>query len=307
VMTLYPGTPSDRRARLEVGHNLVAMEQYQEALLAYDELILGHPQSPEAAEALYTKGEIYFLQLNDVAGALTAYRALAMAFEGGAWSADATFRIGDCLAVKGDLDAAREEYQRLSQGRVPEDVREKASYKLARLSFLEGDLEEAKEKFDHLVSSFPQGFYVNDALVYSMFLDEGLSEDKRSLHAYVEAMRLGYQRDYQGALSAYQQALEQFSKTGLGDDILMQMALLKEKTGHPQEALADLQDLIADYPESRLCPEAQRRIGQIYELRLKELPLAIEAYEQVLSKYPHYLFLDDVRRKIRQLRGEGAS
>jgi tetratricopeptide (TPR) repeat protein len=307
VVALYPGTPWDRRARLEVGYNLAAMENYQQALMAYEELILRHPQSAEAAEALYATGEIFFLYLNDVESALGAYRALVMAEEGGVRNAEAHFRVGDCLAVKGDLKGAREEYQRLSQQNIPEDVREKATYKLAQLSFLEGDLEEAKEKFDHLVSSFRQGFYVNDALIYSMFLDEGLTEGKESLQAYVEAMRLGYQRDYHQALAAYQEALVQFPNSSLGDDVLMQMALLKEKIGQHQDALAHLQGLIVDYPESRLCPEAQRRIGQIYELRLKELPMAIEAYEQVLSKYPRYLFLDDVRRKIRQLRREGAS
>ena len=166
---------------------------------------------------------------------------------------------------------------------------------------------EAKERFDQVVREHPQGFFVNDALIYATFLDQGLAEGQEPLEAYVLAMRLGFQRHYQEALLAYQSTLDQFPATVLGAQILLQMAFTREKIGKHREALADLKNLKASYPESRLCPEAQRRIGEIYERRMQDIPMAIEAYEQLLSDYPRYLFLDDVRKKVRQLKGEGTS
>lgn len=307
VVARYPDTPSERRARLEMGHNLVVMEQHEQALVAYEELVRRHPTSSESAEALYAMGEIHFLHLNDVESALAIYRALVKEVKKGPRSIDAAFRIGDCLAVKGELEEAQTEYQRLAQGRDPEDVREKAAYKLAELSLLEGGFLEAKERFDQLVREYPQGFFVNDALIYSTFLDQGLTEGQEPLEAYVLAMRLGFQRHYQEALSAYQDALDRFPATVLGAQILMQMASMREQIGRHQEALVDLKKLKTSYPKSRLCPEAQRRIGAIYEHRLQDIPMAIKAYEQLLSDYPRYLFLDDVRKKVRQLKGEGTS
>ena len=307
VVVRYPDEPTAGQAQLAVGDNLAAMQRYQDALAAYEELILRHPKSSAAAEALYASGEIHFLHLNDTESALTAYRVLAAQAGGLVRSPDAAFRIGDCLEVKGDLQGAREQYQLLARVRGPEEVQEKAAYKLAELSFLEGKFEQAKEGFDKLVSDFPQGFYVNDALVYSLFLEDGLSQGEEALKAYAQAMSLGLQRNYRMALSAYQQVMDQFPSTNLGDYILMETAQLREKSGQHQEALADLNKLIADYPQSRLCPEAQRRIGEIYELRLKDLTMAIQAYEQVLSDYPRYLFYDDVRKKVRRLKGEKAS
>jgi len=307
VVAHYPDTPLARRALLEVGQNLATMDEYQEALGAYEQLIRSHPMSHESAEALYARGEIYFLQLNDVDSALATYRVLAAGAVGMSRYADGVFRIGDCLAVKGDLEGARVMYQQLARGDGPEEVREKAAYKLAELSLLEGKFEEAKEAFDQLVRTFPQGFYVNDALVQYMFLDESLSDSEETLRLYGEAMRLRFQRQYQQGLLAYQRTLDRFPSSSLSDDILMQIALIREEKGQHNEALADLQKLLTDFPESRLCPEAQRRIGEIYELRLKDLPMAIEAYEQVLSHYPRYLFYDEVRKKVRQLRGEGTS
>jgi tetratricopeptide (TPR) repeat protein len=307
VAARYPDTPLARRAHLEVGHNLVALDSYEEALGAYEELIRQHTASHESAEALYARGEIYFLKLNEVDSALAAYRILAAGAGGKSRYADAVFRIGDCLTVQGDLTGARYEYQKLSGGDGPEEVREKAAYKLMELSLMEGKFQEAKEGFDQLVRTFPQGFYVNDALIQSMFLEESLSESQEALMAYVEATRLGLQRHYQRSLSEFQRTLDQFPSSKLGDDILIQMALLREKIGQHHEALADLQKLLAEHPQSRLCPEAQRRIGEIYEIRLKDLPMAIEAYEQVISNYPRYLFYDEVRKKVRRLRGEGTS
>ncbi len=307
VVLRYPDEPTALQARLAVGDNLVAMQRYQDALAAYEELILRHQKSSAAAEALYASGEIHFLHLNDTESALAAYRVLAAQAGGVVRSPDAAFRIGDCLEVKGDLQGAREQYQLLARGHGPEEVGEKAAYKLAELSFLEGEFEQAKEGFDKLVSDFPQGFYVNDALVFSMFLEDGLSGEEEALKAYAQAMSLGLQRNYRLALSAYQEVMDQFPSTNLCDSILMETAQLRERSGQHQEALADLNNLIADYPQSRLCPEAQRRIGEVYELRLKDLTMAIQAYEQVLSDYPRYLFYDDVRKRVRRLKGEESS
>ncbi len=307
VAARYPDQVTAHQAQLIVGHNLATMERYGDALDAYEGLIRMHPESSEAAEAMYARGEIYFLHMDDVESALRVFRILKAGAGTGFRTAQATFRVGDCLVVKGDLHGARGEYQSMVDAHQSDEVREKAAYKLAELLLLEGQFQQSKEAFDQLVVSFPQGFYVNDALIQSIFLDDAISEQEGPLQTYIGAMRLGVQRQYEQALSAYQKTLQQHPGSILADDILMQMASLKEKIGQHQEALAELNALLKDYPESRLCPQAQRRIGEIFELQLDDVNAALEAYQKVLSKYPRYLFLDDVRRKIRQLKGEAAS
>lgn len=307
VSTRYPESPTARQAQLAVGDNLAIMERYQEALTAYGKLVQEHQESMEAREALFARGEIYFLHLGDLDSALDTFRILGSGAGDGVRTEDAAFRIGDCLVVRGDLEGARSEYDRLAQASRHQDVRERAAYKLAELTMLEGEFGEARRQFDDLVKTFPQGFYVNDALVRSMFLDEALSGGQQEvLGAFMTALGLDRRRDYQGALEAYQRALEEFPESSLGADILFEMARAQEKIGQYREALADLEKLIADYPQSRLCPESQRRIGAIYELRLGDLPMAVKAYERVLSNYPRYLFLDEVRKNIRRLKDEGA-
>jgi tetratricopeptide (TPR) repeat protein len=89
--------------------------------------------------------------------------------------------------------------------------------------------------------------------------------------------------------------------------MFLQIALLHEKLGRHQEALADLEQMLSEFPQSRLCPHALQRMGEIYELGLGDLPRARAAYQQVLSDYPRYLFLNEVRRKLRQLEAKEAS
>jgi TolA-binding protein len=243
--------------------------------------------------------------LDDLDSALVTFRAVAAMADKNPRKIDAAFRVGDCLAARGDLDGAREEYARLMQGNLPAGINEKAAYKLAEVTFWEGKFEQAKESFDQLVVDFPQGFFVNDALMQSMFLEEGLAADQKALEAYVSALRLAQRREYQRALEVFGQARDSFSTSALGDDMFLQIALLHEKLGRHQEALADLEQMLSEFPQSRLCPHALQRMGEIYELG--DLPRARAAYQQVLSDYPRYLFLNEVRRKLRQLEAKEAS
>jgi TolA-binding protein len=338
VLDRHPQADAAARAQLLIAHSLVALKRYDQALSAFGDLLVRYPKSPQAVEAMYRRGEIYFhhgralgdaasqadvLEENSTGGgspkgtasghdalaashidsAQAAYGRLIERFGQSAWAADAAMRIGDCLAIKGDLEEARAAYRRLAYGRGPEQIREQGTYKLAELLFLEGRIEESREAFDELIDSYPQGFYVNDALAQTMLISEGLAEDEEALTQYAAAMLMARQRRYGPALESFGGFEQEFPDSPLLDDVLMQTAGIRGHTGRHQEALADLETLIRDHPESRLCPEALRRVGQIYEHHLQDLPAAREAYERLLSEYPEYLFLNEVRRTLRRLKG----
>ena len=315
----HPETPAARQAQLVIGRSLETLEQYDQALLAYGDLLAGHPGSSEAAEALYRRGEIYLLHGHALAGesvdrdrfdgsptdsAQAAYQRLIDSYGRNSRAADAAVRIGDCLVIKGDVEGARAAYDRLAYGRGPEQVREEAAFRLAELLFLEGRIEESRAALDELVNAYPQGFSVNDALLLSLLIDEVSAENESALQMYAGAMFLARQRRYREALESFRSIEKQLPEGPLRDDVLMQTALVRDHIGLHDEALADLQALMAQYPKSRFCPQALRRIGEIYEYHIKDLPAARQAYERLLSDYPDYLFLNEVRRTLRRLKGQ---
>ncbi len=315
----HPETPAARQAQLVIGRSLETLEQYDQALLTYGDLLADHPGSSEAAEALYRRGEIYLLHGHALAGELVdravigggwidsaqaAYRRLIDRYGRNSRAADAAVRIGDCLVIKGDVAGARAAYDRLAYGRGPEQVREEAAFKLAELLFLEGRIEESRGALDDLVNAYPQGFSVNDALLLSLLIDEASADGGSALQSYAGAMFLARQRRYREALESFGSIERQFPEGPLMDHVLMQAALVRDQIGRHEEALADLQALMVRYPESRFCPQALRRIGEIYEYHIKDLPAARQAYERLLSDYPNYLFLNEVRRALRRLKGQ---
>jgi tetratricopeptide (TPR) repeat protein len=326
VLERYPETPAARQAYLVIGRSLETLERYGPALLAYHDLLDGHPGSSEAVEALYRQGEVYrqfghLLTGASLSGegtgdgasadvlfiraaidsAQAAYQRLIDRYGRSARAADAAMRIGDCLVIKGDAEGARAAYSRLAHGRGPEQIREEAAFKLAELLFLEGRIDETREALDGLVESYPQGLTVNDALMLSMLIMEASDGPQEALRSFAEAAFLDRQRRYQAALEAFRLLEGRFPDSPLQDDVRMRTALIRERLGRHQEALTDLQALIDRYPQSRLCAPALRRIGEIYQHKMKDLPAARQAYERLLTDYPEYLFLNEVRRTLRAL------
>jgi TolA-binding protein len=328
VLARYPETPAARQAHLIIGRSLESLERYGQALLAYRDLLAGHPNSSEAVEALYRRAEIYrqhghllageaaaeehtdggtaevsFLNRTAIDSAQAIYQRLVERYGRSGRAADAAMRIGDCLVIKGDLEGARAAYNRLAYGRGPEQVREEAAFKLAELLFLEGRFGEAREALDTLVESYPQGFSINDALQLSMLLMEASDGQEEALKTFAEASLLVRQRRYRSALETFGRIEMRSPDSPLLDDVLMQTSLIRKRLGRHQEALADLEALMARYPDSRLCARALQRIGEIYQHEIKDLPAARQVYERLLSDYPEYLFLNEVRRTLRSIKG----
>jgi len=125
---------------------------------------------------------------------------------------------------------------------------------------------------------------------------------KEVLGTFASAVFTVRQQRYHQALEILGQLEVQFPDSPLLDDVLLQKAFIRERVGQHQEALADLEALMTRYPDSRLCAQALRRIGEIYQYDVKDLPAARQAYERLLSEYPDYLFLNEVRRTLRALR-----
>jgi tetratricopeptide (TPR) repeat protein len=69
-------------------------------------------------------------------------------------------------------------------------------------------------------------------------------------------------------------------------------------------ALGIFRKVANDMPTSILRDQAQMRIGEVYENRLKDKQKAIEAYEEVLANFPTSLFVEAARKRIRLLRGD---
>ena len=72
------------------------------------------------------------------------------------------------------------------------------------------------------------------------------------------------------------------------------------------EGLSTFQHIVNDMPESILRDKAQMKIAQTYQHTLKDKEKAIAAYEQILTKFPNSLYVEQARKQIRHLRGDAS-
>ncbi|MEW6607923.1 MAG: tetratricopeptide repeat protein [bacterium] len=64
------------------------------------------------------------------------------------------------------------------------------------------------------------------------------------------------------------------------------------------EIIKEYQKVIKTYPDSRVAPQAQDSIGDIYYCHLKDYPQAIIEYQKIIDNYPNYYDIDTYKRTI---------
>jgi outer membrane protein assembly factor BamD (BamD/ComL family) len=68
--------------------------------------------------------------------------------------------------------------------------------------------------------------------------------------------------------------------------------------------IASYEKLVKDFPESLAIDIALVKIGRAYDLGLHNITKAIESYQRLLEKYPNSIYVNQVRQRIRELRGD---
>jgi tetratricopeptide (TPR) repeat protein len=313
ILSKYSSSPYRMRAQFGIALAKQKQGLANEALKSYDDLIRSSPRGALANEALFQKGEIYFVDLFEVDKALEAYHLIVQKYPKNKNIANTYFRIGDCYAAKGQLQQAQIWYEKpLKTSRTGQSVREKALFKSAYLDFLNGDFDQALEKLrkitDNLGETIPTNeTYVNDALELIFLIEENKNASSEALKAYGKAQILRLQRLYSEAIKKLQDILENFPNAGIIDESLLDLGELESTRGNYASAIEYFQGLLKEYPESIYNALVQKRIGEIYEQGLGDFQKAREAYELVLINYPQSVYLEEVRQKLRNLQGRQLS
>lgn len=97
--------------------------------------------------------------------------------------------------------------------------------------------------------------------------------------------KLFFYGDWEGAIDAYQQVLENSSSEGERSKALLGLGKTYYQKKNYQRSLELLRNLISTYPDSEYLPEAQFTLGEIYQLLDRNLEAA-EAYSAYLQHRP---------------------
>ena len=265
-------------------------------------MIHDYPNSDLAAQSYYRIGMIRMEQFFDLNGARESFaRAKAVAPTANL-AVDASMKTAEVYVLQNDLPAARKEYQNLLSTPVPQH-QQSIQFRIAELDYFDARFDSALTELKPLTASLNSD-YSNDALLLQYFIMENKGTALSALSGYAKADLLMRQRKYSESLARFSEVVKVYPTSLLVDDATLKMAELQLSLDHPNEALSTFLHIVNDMPESILRDRAQMRIAETYQRILKDKEKAIAAYEQILVKFPNSLYLEQARKRIRQLRGD---
>jgi len=305
-----PNSPYWLPAQFGLGQSLQGQGKYAEAQTAFSAVIekASGPRNPWALRGLLAQGEILFEHLHDVKNAIAIYQQINERFASiaGGEYLEALFRLGDCYLALGDERQAISWYEKARQmGRNDQLVADKVNYRVARLAFYRGRFSETKNLLEAIINS-PRGAseaesMVNDALELLLLLDVNFADSAGALLSYAHAEYEDVQNKPFAAIDTLENLAKRFPDAALLPQALFVLGNLYDGQQQYDAAIDRFRTILRQYPESVVGDRALFRLAEIYENGLHDSRKAQSFYEQLLKDYPQSLFLEEARRRAREL------
>jgi tetratricopeptide (TPR) repeat protein len=219
--------------------------------------------------------------------------------------ADYKILQADIYLVAGMIWDASLLYSQVEKDFKYEAIGHEAKFKNAKLSFYAGDFKWAKTQCDVLKGATTK-LIANDALDLSLIITDAIGVDTNEvpLQMFASADLMILQHRYPEAIARMDSINLLFSNNTLGDDIFFKKAAIYEKTNRYADAEKMYKDIIEFYPTELYGDDAQYKLAQLYETKLKDNTKAKDAYEELISRYPGSIFVTEARKRFRELRGD---
>ncbi|MBL7959838.1 tetratricopeptide repeat protein [bacterium] len=267
------------------------------AIQAYQTLIAKYPNSEWSAEAYFHIGEIKLRKFFDVQEAFVNFSKAVDSKN--PFRIESMFRLGECYLTEGRLDKSLTQYTMINA-----ETRDAAT--CDRALFLEAEIYFFMEQFDSCFSRMKSlsrsqnGLYVNDALSYMLLIQENLKEI-HLLTMYAKADLYFVQKKYSEALALLSEIIHVSPNAAIVDDALLKTAGIYSMSGRYAEAISVYRNIVDNLKNSTLADLALKKIGETFEEKLETPAEAIKAYRELLSRYPNSIYVNQVRKRMREL------
>ena len=223
----------------------------------------------------------------------------------------ARLALGECYLAARDTSRGRQVLTALGRDTDFRAAAGHAHFLLARLDLAQGHFGTARDRFAAVALDDPAAPYANDALELGLVVAEELQNPTGGpdllaryaravwwdLAAAPDSQRVALQRYI--ARAAVQADLAE--KQPLLERARFELAGLQRDAGLLDEALAQLERIVLDQPDGRLAARAMDVRGAILAADRHDAAAARREYERLLVQYPDYLFVSEVRQRLRDL------
>ena len=273
------------------------------ALMLYDQVISQYPGSQPALQSLYRIGIIRFERQFDLDGALRALDEVRTDRRAGNLAWEALLTSTDVLLGRGDVQGARD---RLLE--APQEARaylqDRFTLRYAWLTYVLGDFVQAQALLRGVTQSLNRDA-ANDGLTLYYHIQEG-AVDSSTLVRFSRGELLTRQRKFSEALEEFLYVSMNAKTATLASRSRLESADMLVRLGKPEAAIHLLDSVVSTYQTDVLRDRAMYRLGMVYEQEMRDPVRATETYEKFLVLFPTSIFADDVRQRVRSLKGDAS-
>jgi tetratricopeptide (TPR) repeat protein len=305
-----PNSPYWLPAQFGLGQSLQGQGKYAEAQAAFKSVVekSSGNRNPWALRGLLAQGEILFEKLHDVKNAIAIYQQINERFAqfAGNERLEALFRLGDCYLALGDERQAVDWYEKARQfGRNNQLILDKVNFREAKLAFYQGRFRETKKMLEAIANSpRPENeteSMVNDALELLLLLDVNMADSAGALLSFARAEYANVRYNQPAAVDTLENLLKRFPQANISPQALFSLGNLYADQQKFEVAIERFQQIISNYSTSVVGDRAMFRLAEVHEKGLRDLRQAQSLYEQLLKDYPQSLYLEEARRRAREL------
>lgn len=262
----YPKRESAGYAQFKIGESNYYLKKYPEALENYKNAISLYPERSDVDYVLYSMGWTYS-KMNDMENAAAEFKNLVDNYPKSPYAQDAGKRYSEIAKVLAEKYAG--------------DI-----YDIAKRLYDEGNLAEAKIRFDEITAKFPGTKVVKNAEFMSKNVELLLAKKRKeeAKKQYELASKFHTGKEYDRAITEYQKLirtypeqeytpLAQKSISAIAGQIseekgqeLLTIAKSKYADGNYDEAMKQYQKVLMEYPKTKAAKEAEEGVRTSVEM-----------------------------------------
>lgn len=272
---------------------------------AYEQFADRYSGHPRHAHALFQLGRIQLNHDRDLEAAERRFDQIIHRYPDSPQAQRAQLSRGRVFVLQDSLDKADRTFTHVQDTVGDDAIRALARYEIALLEFYRGRFRSAVTRARALGRNGARDV-ANDAVTLQVLIQENRGPDSldRPLRSYARARLADRQHRYEDAEARLDSLLATYPNHSLVDEALFLKGEVLSRTGASERAARTYESLAEDHRTSPLADRSLRAAARLYERRLDRPDRAVELYGRLLDRYPGSPYRQEVRERIRGLRGQ---
>ncbi len=286
----------------------VSQEEIEELRKNYEQFFTDFGKNNNTSRVLISYADFEAMIAEDIEKGISLYKELLKIPGLNSYSsANAKIQLGDLYLIYGDIWEATLLYAQVDKEFKDEIIGQEARYRMARLSYFNGEFEWAKEQFDILKASTSR-MISNDAIDKVVFINDNLNLDTTAvpMTMFADAEMFVIRRKFSEAISIMDSLLIKFPEHGLADDIFYLKAHIAKEMKDFEMMEGFYLEIINNYPTDIKTDDAIFELAEMYQTILNRPQDALNLYEKLFLEYDNSIFAVESRKRYRFLKEENS-